>query len=170
MSNPETPKNNPASSPASKPTDTLLRSFRATLDTRWKEFDIATMKEAREQANDSIFEGLATEEILKSKRDTDTDFINAKATFDQAKAILEKITNDIELKSALNIPGVLGNTIQSLGDYLAKADKQKEYNGVLSSTFADLTDLKAKVTDTAEDKKNAEVAKAAIPVLTAAAG
>ncbi len=72
------------------------------------------MKEAREQANDSIFEGLATEEILKSKRDTDTDFINAKATFDQAKAILEKITNDIELKSALNIPGVLGNTIQSL--------------------------------------------------------
>ena len=128
------------------------------------------MKEAREQANDSIFEGLATEEILKSKRDTDTDFINAKATFDQAKAILEKITNDIELKSALNIPGVLGNTIQSLWDYLAKADKQKEYNGVLSSTFADLTDLKAKVTDTAEDKKNAEVAKAAIPILTAAAG
>ena len=50
MSNPEIIKNSPASSTKS-PSNTLLKNFQATLEKRWAEFDIATMKEAQSQVN-----------------------------------------------------------------------------------------------------------------------
>ena len=39
MANPEIQNNNLSGVPTNKPSDTLLKNFRATLDQRWKEFD-----------------------------------------------------------------------------------------------------------------------------------
>ena len=47
MSTPETPRSGAPASPVSKPSDAILKGFRTTLEQRWKEFDEATMKEAR---------------------------------------------------------------------------------------------------------------------------
>lgn len=48
-------------------------------------------------------------------------------------------------------------------------EKAKEYNHVLANTLADLTSLKSQVTDTAEDKKAAEIAAVAFKAMPAVA-
>lgn len=78
------------------------------------------------------------------------------------------MTNDISLKSAIKSPGNLASTIQTLTAYLDKADKAKEHNTVLSQTLADLTSLKAKMTEDTEDRRQAEVAKGAVAASVAA--
>ena len=157
MSNPEVQRNAPNWSPT-KPSDALLKSFRVTLTQRWTEFDQATLQEAQNQVDNHILWGLTD---ARSQRDKDANFIKAKATFDEAMSSLATLDSDAKLKQALENPGRLGATINSLKDYLAKADAQKSYNAVLSHTLADLTWLKAQMTERAEDKKEAEAAKAA---------
>ena len=78
---------------------------------------------------------------------------------------LNSIDTDAKLRQILETPGRLSSTINTLKDYLAKADKQKSYNAVLSHTLADLTGLKAQITEKPEDKKAAELAQAAVPAL-----
>ncbi len=165
MANPEIQNNNLSGVPTNKPSDTLLKNFRATLDQRWKEFDWATLQEAQQQVNNSPL-GWFTD--AKTERNKDPDFIKAKATFDEAMSVLGTIDTDAKLKQILETPGQLSSVINNLKDYLAKADKQKSYNTVLSHTLADLTGLKAQMTERAEDKKEAELAQAAVPVTIAA--
>lgn len=147
MTTPETLKWSPSSTPSNKPSDALLKNFRATLEQRWKEFNKATLEEAFG---------------IKSVRDSDADFQKAKATFDEAMAALWAIDTDEKLKQILEAPGRLSSTINTLKDYLASADKQKAYNTVLTHTLADLTGLKAQMTERPEDKKAAEVAAVAV--------
>lgn len=47
---PEKLSSSPAPTPTTKPSDTLVKNFCATLDTRWQEFDAATMQEAQSRA------------------------------------------------------------------------------------------------------------------------
>lgn len=82
-------------------------------------------------------------------------------------SVLGTIDTDAKLKQILETPGQLSSVINNLKDYLAKADKQKSYNTVLSHTLADLTGLKAQITESAEDKKEAELAQAAVPAAIA---
>ena len=165
--NPETLNNNPSGAPASKPSDTILKSFRSMLEQRWSEFDKATLQEAQQQVDDHPLGGFTD---AKKERDKNADFIKAKDTFDKAIIALNSITTDEQLKQILATPGNLASSINDLKDYLAKADAKKKYNTVLSRTFADLTDLKAKVTENPEDKKAAELAQAAVPALATATG
>ena len=163
MSNPEIPKNAPASTPRS-PSDTLLKNFKVTLETRWKQFDIATMKEA----NSQTIGGFGAQ----AGRDNHPDFIKAKAAFDQARTSLNAVKDDAGLKQILNSPGNLLSAIQTLEAHFALAtapEKAKEYNHVLASTLADLTSLRSQVTETAEDKKAAEVAAVAVKAMPAVA-
>lgn len=163
MANPEIPKNAPASTPRS-PSDTLLKNFKVTLETRWKQFDIATMKEA----NSQTIGGFGAQ----AGRDNHPDFIKAKAAFDQARTSLNAVKDDAGLKQILNSPGNLLSAIQTLEAHFALAtapEKAKEYNHVLASTLADLTSLRSQVTETAEDKKAAEVAAVAVKAMPAVA-
>lgn len=54
-------------SPTTALSDTLLKGFRTTLDQRWKEFDEATMKEARNspKANLGNWLGIASDEAIR---------------------------------------------------------------------------------------------------------
>ena len=168
MANPEIPKNAPASTSKS-PSDTLLKNFQSTLEKRWAEFDIATMKEAQAQVAIHPLWGLAN---TKKERDTDANFIKAKAAFDQARVSLDAVRDDVGLKQILNSPGNLLSAIQTLEAHFALAtapEKAKEYNHVLANTLADLTSLRSQVTDTAEDKKAAEVAAVAVKAMPAVA-
>jgi len=158
MASLEIQKSAPSWAPAKAPEDTLLKNFRATLEKRWNEFDRATMQEA-------IKQNPLGQIWAQSLRDSDSDFINAKSTFDEAMQALNSIDTDAKLKQILETPGRLSSTINTLKDYLAKADKQKSYNTVLSHTLADLTGLKAQITEKPEDKKAAELAQAAVPAL-----
>ena len=158
MASLEIQKSTPSWAPAKAPEDTLLKNFRATLEKRWNEFDRATMQEA-------IKQNPLGQIWVQSLRDSDSDFINAKSTFDEAMQALNSIDTDAKLKQILETPGRLSSTINTLKDYLAKADKQKSYNAVLSHTLADLTGLKAQITEKPEDKKAAELAQAAVPAL-----
>lgn len=162
---PETASNNPATAPKS-PSDTRLKSLRTTLEQRWKEFDAATIKEAQTQVSAHPLWGF-TDAI--SARNKDADYKKAKATFDEAMSALSAIKDDTALKNGLESPGRLASVMNTLKDYLANADKQKWYNTVLSNTFADLTTLRAQMTEKAEDKKDAEAARAALPVVTTTA-
>lgn len=67
MANSEALKSTPASTPATAPSDTLLKGFRTTLDQRWKEFDEATMKEARNSPKAKLGNllGMASEEDIR---------------------------------------------------------------------------------------------------------
>ncbi len=161
----ENPNNNPATTPKS-PSDARLKSLKTTLEERWKEFDAATMKEAQVQVAAHPLWGF-TDAI--TERNKDADYKKAKATFDEAMSALSAIKDDTALKNGLESPGRLASVMNTLKDYLANADKQKWYNTVLSHTFADLTTLKAQMTEKAEDKKDAEVARAALPVVTTTA-
>ena len=164
MSTPETPRSGAPASPVSKPSDAILKGFRTTLEQRWKEFDEATMKEAR---NHPLL-WWASEDTITTKRNENEDFKKAKATFDEVRTILGSLENDTTLKNALKWPGRLSQTIQTLRIYLDKADKAKEHNTVLSQTLADLTSLKAEMTEDTEDRKTAEIAKVAVAASVAA--
>lgn len=155
MASLEIQKSAPSWAPAKAPEDTLLKNFRATLEKRWNEFDRATMQEA-------IKQNPLGQIWAQSLRDSDPDFIN------EAMQALNSIDTDAKLKQILETPGRLSSTINTLKDYLAKADKQKSYNTVLSHTLADLTGLKAQITKKPEDKKAAELAQAAVPALAVA--
>lgn len=156
----ELPNNIPT--PLKAPGDLQLKKFRETLRQRWNEFDKATMQEAQTRVNEHPL-GWFTD--AQTERNKDADFIKAKATFDEAMTALWSIDSDEKLKQILETPGRLSSVINSLKDYLAKADNQKAYNNVLSHTFADLTGLRAQMTETAEDKKEADLAKASLPAL-----
>ena len=108
----------------------------------------------------------------KSERAKDADFIKAKSAFDQARISLNAVKDDVGLKQILNSPGNLLSAIQTLESHFALAtapEKAKEYNHVLANTLADLTSLKSQVTDTAEDKKSAEVTAIAVKAMPAVA-
>ena len=168
MSNPDIIKNAPTS-PGKSPSDSLLKNFQATLEKRWTEFDIATMKEAQFQVSKHPL-GWFTD--AQTERAKDANFIKAKAAFDQARSSLSAISDDTGLKQILNSPGNLLSAIQTLEAHFAAAtapEKAKEYNHVLANTLADLTSLKSQVTDTAEDKKSAEVAAIAVKAMPAVA-
>lgn len=146
----------PHSAPASAPSDKLLRDFRARLDQRWQEFDAATMQEA-DSRNVMWLWG-----DTRTLRDADPDFQKAKAAFDDAKSALASVKSDVELKQLLKIPGKLSSAIDQLNEYFRKLnapEKAKDYNRVLAGTLADLTSLKAQVSNSVEDKKAAEVAQ-----------
>lgn len=144
MTLPESPRVTPPETSSNK----LLNQFRSTLDKRWSEFDVATLREAG---------------WVRLIRDNHADFIKAKASFEWAKKVLGTITTDKELKAQLNAPGVLAGTIADLESYfstLNAQDKQKEYNKVVASTIADLSSLKAQVSGTFDDARKAEQARA----------
>jgi hypothetical protein len=169
MSTPETLKSTTSESLATKPSDTLLKNFKEKLEVRWSEFDAATMKEAQSQVANHPLWGLTN---AKKERDKDANFIKAKAAFDQARTALNAVTDDAGLKQILNSPGNLLSAIQTLEAHFAVVtapEKAKEYNHVLANTLADLTSLKSQVTDTAEDKKAAEVAAATVKTMPAIA-
>lgn len=170
MATPEIQKNAPAGAPVSKPSDALLKSFRLTIQQRWQEFDTATMNEARKDPKARFWSllGMASEADIRAWRDKDAKFLQAKATFDKAIIAINSISTDEDLKKILATPGNLASSINDLKEYLAKADARIEYNAVLSHTFADLTDLKAKVTESPADKIEAASAKASIPELAVA--
>ncbi len=168
MSTSEIPKNAPASTPKS-PSDTLLKNFQSTLEKRWTEFDSATMKEAQFQVSKHPL-GWFTD--AQTERAKDANFIKAKAAFDQARSSLSAISDDTGLKQILNSPGNLLSAIETLEAHFALAtapEKAKEYNHVLANTLADLTSLRSQVTETAEDKKAAEVAAIAVKTMPAVA-
>ncbi len=159
MTTPEVLRTNPSVSPASAPSDTLLRNFRATLDTRWGEFDQATMKEAESQA---WFFGAFVN--VGEKRNEDADFRKAKLAFDEAKAMLATVSNDSELKASAAVLGKVEETLRSLTGYLASIkpeEKAKSHNIILAKTTADLASFKAEITGKATDRREAEVAVAA---------
>jgi hypothetical protein len=152
----------PSSSPSTTPSDKYLKDFRTMLDKRWQEFDAATFREA----DSKNILGLGGD--TRTLRDNDKNFQAAKAAFDEGKSLLAGIKTDAELKAALSGPGRLTSVIKTLEDYFVKlgaAEKWKEYNRVLASTLADLTSLKAQVTQVAEDKKAAEVAQTQVAAL-----
>ena len=154
----------PWATPDNKSSDTILKGFRTTLEQRWQEFDEATMKEAHNHP----LAWLASEDTLTAKRNENADFKKAKATFDEARTTLGSLENDAALKNAIKWSGKLSITIQTLTTYLDKADKAKEHNTVLSQTLADLTSLKAQMTENTEDQRVAEVAKVAVATSAAA--
>ena len=85
---------------------------------------------------------------------------------------LNSVSDDVGLKQILNSPGRLLSAIQTLESHFAVVtapEKAKEYNHVLANTLADLTSLKSQVTDTAEDKKAAEIAAATVKTMPAIA-
>ncbi len=157
MATPETQKNSPANAPAKQSDgDMVLKNFRATLETRWEQFDQAAIVEAGQ---------------FSSMRLSHPNYIKAKEAFDNAKKMLSSIENDADLKSKREVLTTVESTIQSLTEHLKKLkpEEQKEaINVILANTASDLADFKAKITDNLADKKAAEVAKAAVPVVALA--
>lgn len=151
----ELPSNAPT--PTNIPTgDKLLKDFKATLEVRWSEFDKATLEEAR---GSSYF------------RNKDSDFIKAKATFDTAKAMLEPIQNDAQLKSDTKVLPTVEAALKSITDYLKEVkpeEKGKKINIILANTTADLSKFKADITGKLEDQKSAEDAKVSVATAIAA--
>lgn len=139
-----------------------MKNFRATLEQRWNEFDIATMQEAKSKAPFGA----------KYFRDNDSDFMNAKNAFDQAKAMLSGINNDSELKLNTQVLVTVESTLKALTDHLKlmkPEEKNKAINIILAKTTADLSQFKADITGKEEDKKQAEVAIAAEKAIPRAA-
>lgn len=150
------------------PKNTLLLKTRADLEKRWQEFDAATMQEARNSPQatlGSVF-GIATEDRIRAGRDADGDFQVAKKAFEEAKSALSAISTDAQLKWILSAPGRLASTIQGFETHLKwlkDAERNLWYNRVLASTMADLTSLRAQMTENPADKREAEAALASIP-------
>lgn len=122
--------NIPVPTPQKKPSDTLLKNFRATLEHRWSQFDTATLKEAYG---------------VQDVRDQVPSFQQAKAAFDDAKAKLDTLTDDDALKWALP---ELESALKQLTDYLTniqEEEKTKEYNQILADIAADFEALKKSV-------------------------
>lgn len=159
----ENPRWNSSVLPASPP-DTLLRNFRATLDTRWGEFDRATMKEAEWRTIMGIG--------ARIWRDSDEKFLQTKSAFDNAKSMLATVKNDTELKASADVLRKVEETIQSLTRYLASIkpeEKSKSHNIILAKTTADLASFRAELTGKDADKREAEVAVAAEKAIPRAA-
>lgn len=160
MTTPETPKNTPATVPSASPSDELVKNFRATLDTRWSEFDAATMKEAQAQADANILGAFAN---VKERRDMDKDFLKAKKTFDEAKSMLADVQDDAELKKDQKILAKVEESLKGITTYLADLkpeEMRKAHVFILAHTRGDLADFKAKITGRVEDAKEAEKAYA----------
>lgn len=150
---PEIQKTSPASAPI-KALDDTLKNFRATLEKRWKEFDEATLEEAYG---------------IESVRNDNKKYKDAKSQYDKAIKTLKTVNNDAELKQSTPILEEITSTIDFLGEYLATANKEKKYTQVLMNMRANLADFKAQITEKAEDKKNADEAKATVATAVAAA-
>lgn len=147
----QNPRENPQLSSSPRASDDLLRNFRATLETRWNEFDRATLQEA-------ISQNPLGNIWAESLRNSDPDFINAKATFDEAKNMLQEIPDDAALRTNPQVLLKVENALKKLTEYLASVkpeEKAKSHNIILAKTKADLAEFKAKITEKPEDKKEA---------------
>jgi hypothetical protein len=158
--------------PTSSPSDTLLKNFRATLETRWAEFDKATLQEAEKEKGShplgwllDLGVAMGMSDDLKTRRDNDPKFLAAKATFDETKAILASITSDEELKKNAAVLAKVESTLQSITKYLAEdvkpEERNKSHNIILAKTKADLADFRAKLTGKPEDAREAVIASEA---------
>lgn len=144
-----TPRENPSSIPATKPSDKLLKNFRATLEVRWSEFDRAIDQEFWMKA---VFKG------------ADPDYIKAKSTFDKAQSMLSTKNTDTELSSDPQIIAEVNTAIEALTVYLRDKvkpeERNKTHNIILAKTTADLATFKASITGKEDDKKAADIAVA----------
>ncbi len=127
MTTPEVLRTTLPASPASAPSDTLLRNFRATLEDGWTKFDTAVPS----MGKSGIF--------------ADGDYIKMKEEYDSAIQMLARIRNDDELRSNVAMRQKLDETIKVLRKHNTESDKQKAYNTALVEMETRLADLQKDV-------------------------
>ncbi len=121
--------------------DTLLRNFRATLETSWAKFDNAVPT------------------IWKAVSD---DYTTVKQEYESSMQMLGWIKNDEALRADVPMRQKLDNTIRILRKHNADSDKEKRYNQALVEMEANLANLQKDV-----EKNNTTLPVTPILVATA---